>query len=85
MSAHNLSLELVLTFNNSSKAKRELIQKIISQEYGENMQKFEELFVILAVGGEHGGQLALDLLLDILRDGQQVTVVLKHLSRNIQR
>ena len=37
MSAHNLSLELVLTFNNSSKAKRELIQKIISQEYGENM------------------------------------------------
>ena len=37
MSAHNLSLELVLTFNNSSKAKRELIQKIISQEYGENI------------------------------------------------
>ena len=37
MSAHNSSLELVLTFNNSSKAKRELIQKIISQEYGENI------------------------------------------------
>ena len=37
MSAHNLSLELVLTFNNSSKAKRELIQKIINQEYGENI------------------------------------------------
>lgn len=37
MNAHNLSLELVLTFNNNSKAKRELIQKIISQEYGENI------------------------------------------------
>lgn len=37
MSAHNLSLELVLTFKNNLKAKRELIQKIIKQEYGENI------------------------------------------------
>ena len=48
-------------------------------------ERLKEFFVILAVGGEHGGQLALDLLLDILRDGQQVTVVLQHFSRNIQR
>ena len=48
-------------------------------------ERLKEFFVILAVGGEHGGQLALDLFLDILRDGQQVTVVLQHLSRNIQR
>lgn len=37
MSAHNLNLELVLTFKNNLKAKRELIQKIINQEYGENI------------------------------------------------
>ena len=37
MSAHNLSLELVLSFKNNLKAKRELIQKIINQEYGENI------------------------------------------------
>ena len=48
-------------------------------------KRLEELLVVLAAVVEHGGQLVLDLLLEVLGDREQVTVMLQHLARNVER
>ena len=48
-------------------------------------ERGEELFIIFAVACEHRIKLVFDFLLNILRYSEQVSVVLEHFTRDIQR